>query len=86
MADPARTTSTQPVTEPVADHGTLPRPSLDIPEGASEFSPAVALQEQLADSLGPREEKFPARYVTSTVIVVCLASWFAMYMLANALI
>ncbi len=82
MADPARTTPTQPA----AERSVQPRPSLDIPEGASEVSPAVALQEQLADSLGPREEKFPARYVTSTVIVVCLASWFAMYMLANALI
>lgn len=86
MADPARTNAHQPVNEPVVEDGATPRPSLDLPKGASDVSPAVALQEQLADSLAPREDKFPARYVTSTVIVVCLASWFAFYMLANALI
>ena len=86
MADPVRTNGVQPDALPQSDELPSPRPSLEIPEGASDASPAIALQEQLAESIEPREEKFPARYVTVTVIVTCLASWYAVYLLANALI
>lgn len=48
--------------------------------GAGAISPAKQLQEQLVAEWDGSEEKFPARYVTATVAVICLASWFGAYM------
>ncbi len=48
-------------------------------------SPALTLQEQVASSMLTGEDKYPARYVTSTVITICLASWYAVYLFINGL-
>ena len=48
--------------------------------GTGVDSPAKQLQDQLVAEWDGREEKFPARYVTATVAVICLASWFGAYM------
>lgn len=86
MAKPAQSTQESPHLHLVEEASPTPRPTLDIPEGASGSSPAVALQKRLVSAVNVSEEKYPARYVTATVIVTCLSCWYAVYMLANALI
>lgn len=50
-------------------------------------SPARQLQAQLLQRVEPDGVgKYPARYVTATVITVCLAFWLSLYLFVSSLI
>ncbi|MEL6244434.1 MAG: hypothetical protein AAFQ21_12255 [Pseudomonadota bacterium] len=62
----------------------LTRDVAAIDAARASASPAKALQARIEAEWDGKEEKYPAIYVTSTVIVVCLASWIGIWQAFNA--